>query len=277
MSQSVSRRSFLGIAGGTASVLGLGLAGCSSDSDDAAVEDDATTDDDAAADDTAASYVIATDTTFAPFEFTDENGDFVGIDVDILAAIAEDQGFEYELNSLGFDAAVAALESNQADAVIAGMSITEERQEKYDFSDPYYDSYVCAAAVDGGSITSLDDLSGMTVACKTATQSASWAESIAEEYGFEISYFAESDLMYQDVLTGNSGACFEDYPVMAYGIAQGNGLTVIATEEDEYATPYGFAVMKGENAELIEMFNAGLANIQADGTYDEIVAKYLEA
>lgn len=274
MSESVSRRTFLGVAGGTASVLGFGLVGCGSTSDDSA--DDSS--DDAASDDGATtSYLIATDTTFAPFEFTDESGEFVGIDVDILAAIKDDQGFDYELNPLGFDAAVAALESNQADAVIAGMSITEERQEKYDFSDPYYDSYVCAAAAEGGSVTSLDDLSGMTVACKTGTQSASWAESIAEEYGFEISYFDTSDLMYQDVLTGNSGACFEDYPVMAYGVAQGNGLTVIATEEDEFATPYGFAVMKGENAELLEMFNTGLANIQSNGTYDEIVNSYLEA
>lgn len=54
-------------------------------------------------------YVIATDTVFRPFEFTNENGEFVGIDVDIVAAIAEDQGFEYELQSLGWDAAVAAV------------------------------------------------------------------------------------------------------------------------------------------------------------------------
>ncbi len=265
----VSRRQLVSVAG-AASVLGLGLAGCSS-------SDSSTGSSAGSAATSGTTYVIATDTTFAPFEFTDENGDFVGIDVDILKAIADDQGFEYDLNSLGFDAAVAALESNQADGVIAGMSITEERQEKYDFSDPYYDSYVCAAAADGGDIASLEDLSGMTVACKTGTQSASWAESIADEYGFEISYFDTSDLMYQDVLTGNSGACFEDYPVMAYGVAQGNGLTVIATEEDEFATPYGFAVMKGENSELLEMFNAGLANIQDSGEYDEIVAAYLEA
>ena len=90
-------------------------------------------------------YIIATDTTFPPFEFTNEQNEFVGIDLDILAAVAEDQGFEYELQPLGFDAAVAALESGQADGVIAGMSITEERQEKYDFSEAYYDSTVCAA------------------------------------------------------------------------------------------------------------------------------------
>ena len=270
MSASVSRRTFLGIAGGAVSV--LGLAACNS-------ADSGTTDDaSAASDDTSdKTYIVATDTTFAPFEFTNEAGEFVGIDVDILAAVAADQGFAYELNPLGFDAAVAALESNQADAVIAGMSITPKRQEDYDFTDSYYQSSVCMAVKAGGDVKSLEDLAGKTVAGKTGTQSLDWAESIKDEYGFEITYFDTSDMMYQDVQTGNSAACFEDTPVMEYGVAQGNGLEVVAKEEDDYASPYGLAVMKGENSELIEMFNTGLANIQASGEYDEILAKYLEA
>lgn len=272
MSSSVSRRQFLSVAGGTAAVLGMGLVGCNGSDTSASTGSDASSDD--ASDKT---YIVATDTTFAPFEFTNDANEFVGIDVDLLAAIAADQGFKYDLQSLGFDAAVAALEAGQADAVIAGMSITDERKEKYDFSDPYYESYVCAAAKDGGDVTSLDNLSGQTVACKTGTQSASWAESIKDEYGFTITYFDSSDMMYQDVLTGNSAACFEDYPVMAYGVAQGNGLTIIGTDDTDYASPYGFAVLKGQNGELIEMFNAGLKNIQDSGEYDEIVAKYLEA
>lgn len=271
MSYSVSRRRFLSVAGGAATVLGMGLVGCGGSSDSASSD----TGSDASSEDK--TYIIATDTTFAPFEFTNDQNEFVGIDVDILAAIAADQGFKYDLQSLGFDAAVAALESNQADGVIAGMSITPEREEKYDFSEPYYDSYVCAAAADGGDVTSLDGLKGKSVACKTGTQSAAWAESIADEYGFTITYFDTSDMMYQDVLTGNSAACFEDYPVMAYGVAQGNGLTIIGTDEEDFATPYGFAVLKGKNAELLEMFDAGLKNIQDSGEYDEIVAKYLEA
>lgn len=222
-------------------------------------------------------YVIATDTTFAPFEFTDESNQFVGIDVDILAAVAADQGFDYELQSLGFDAAVASLESGQSDAVIAGMSITEERQKKYDFSEAYYDSYVCLAAAADSDIAGYEDLKGKTVAAKTGTQGADCAESLKDEYGFDIQYFDESSLMYQDVVTGNSVVCFEDQPVMAYGISQGNGLKIIAEEKENFSTPYGFAVMKDQNSELLEMFNTGLANIIENGTYDEIVAKYTSA
>jgi polar amino acid transport system substrate-binding protein len=90
----------------------------------------------ATAADDAETYVIGTDTTFAPFEFTSPDGELVGIDMDLLRAIAKDQGFEVEIRQLGFDAAVQALQANQVDAVMAGMSITEERQETFDFSEP---------------------------------------------------------------------------------------------------------------------------------------------
>lgn len=221
-------------------------------------------------------YKIATDTTFAPFEFKNESGDYVGIDIDILAAIAQDQGFKYELNPLGFNAAVAALESNQADAVIAGMSITKERQQKYNFSAPYYDSgVVMAVSASDNTVKSYKDLAGKKVAVKTGTEGATFAESIKDTYGFELVYFDESPLMYEDVKTGNSVACFEDYPVMGYGISQGNGLKMVT--DMEKGSSYGFAVFKGKNAELLKMFDAGLKNIKANGKYQEIIDKYISA
>ncbi len=218
-------------------------------------------------------YIIATDTTFAPFEYQDENGEYVGIDIDLLAAIAEDQGFEYELQPLGFDAACQALETDQADGVIAGMSIKEERKEKYDFSEPYFDSAVVVAAKEGLGLSGLEDLKGKTVAVKVGTEGASYAESIKDEYELELQYYDESPLMYQAVTSGNAAACVEDYEIMRFGIENGNGLEMVG--EKQVASQYGFAVKKGENAELLEMFNTGLANIIANGKYDEILAKYL--
>ena len=84
----------------------------------------------------------------------------------------------------------------------------------------------------------------------------------------------DSSMMYEAVKSGNAVACFEDYPVMAYGVQQGNGLKLLVENTESYATPYGFAVKKGENSELIDMFNAGLANIKENGTYQEIIDKY---
>jgi polar amino acid transport system substrate-binding protein len=224
-------------------------------------------------------YVIATDTTYAPFEFTDDKGNFIGADLDILDAVAKDQGFQYELRRLGFDAAVAALESNQADGVIAGMSITDKRKEKYNFSEPYYDKVriVMAVAANNTTIKSYADLNGKTVAAKTGTEGARYTESLAPKYHFKINYFADSPTMYEDVKTGNAVACFEDLPVMAYGISRGNGMKLV---DDPSETPpsssFGFAVLKSNqaNQKLLEKFQAGLANIKKNGKHAEILKKY---
>ena len=86
-------------------------------------------------------FVIATDKGFSPFEFQDAEGNIVGIDMDILAAVAEDQGFTYDLQYIGWDAAIAACQAGQADGMIAGASITDERKANgWTFSDGYYDA-----------------------------------------------------------------------------------------------------------------------------------------
>lgn len=219
-------------------------------------------------------YVIATDTTFAPFEFVDENGEFTGIDVELLDAIAENQGFDYELKSLGFDAAVQAVETQQADGVIAGMSITEERQQTFDFSEPYFDSGTTFAVLEGSDVETYEDLEGKNVAVKTGTQGATIAQSMADEYGFTVTTFDDSSNMYQDVITGSSAAAVEDYPVMAYAINSG-GLNLKIIGDQLEPVSYGFAVLAGENEELLQMFNDGLLAIRESGEYDEIVDKYV--
>ncbi|MCD8215724.1 MAG: transporter substrate-binding domain-containing protein [Clostridiales bacterium] len=259
-----------------AGVMVLSLAACGSSSSDseAAVEEEAEeAAEEAESDGTV--YIIGTDTTFAPFEFQDVDGNQIGIDMDLLAAIAADQGFEYEINVLGFNAAVQALESKQVDGVIAGMSITEERQEKFDFSDPYFDSGVIMGVAADSDISGYEDLAGQNVAVKQGTEGSAFAESIAEEYGFNMVTFDDSSMMYEDVMAGNTAACFEDYPVLGYAINQGLALKTVT--EKEQGSSYGFAVSKGENAELLEMFNAGLANLRESGEYDEILATYISA
>ena len=221
-------------------------------------------------------WVIATDTVFKPFEYTDENGNFVGIDVDILAAIAEDQGFKYELKSLGWDAAIAACQAGQADGMIAGASITDERKESgWIFSDGYYTATQCMAVAENSDIKGFEDLKDKQVAVKTGTQGASYAESLKDEYGFTLNYFEDSPTMYQAVAGGQAAACFEDTPIMAASIKDGGlGLKIVEGSENEGAD-YGFAIFNSDEQELLDMFNAGLANIKANGKYDEIIAKYL--
>ena len=221
-------------------------------------------------------WMVATDTVFRPFEYTNEKGEFVGIDVDLLAAIAEDQGFKYELNSLGWDAAVLAVQTGQADAIIAGATIKQERIDSgWIFSEGYYDATQTFVVAAGSDITSFEDLAGKNVAVKNATAGADFANSLKDEYGFTVTVFEDSPTMYQDVINGNSAACVEDTPIMAANIKDSGIALQIPDGMESEGAPYGFAIMDTADQELLDMFNAGLANIKANGTYDEILAKYL--
>ena len=222
-------------------------------------------------------WVIATDTVFKPFEYTNEKNEFVGIDVDIMAAVAEDQGFEYELQSLGWDAAVAAVQSGQADGIIAGATIKQERIDSgWIFSDGYFDATQTFVVAEGSDIASFEDLAGKNVAVKNGTAGMDFANSLKDQYGFTVTVFEDSPTMYQDVILGNSAACVEDTPIMAASIKEGGLALQIPAGMESEGAPYGFAIMNENNQELLDMFNKGLANIKANGKYQEILDKYLK-
>ena len=222
-------------------------------------------------------WIVATDTVFKPFEYTDENNEFVGIDVDLLAAIAEDQGFDYELQSLGWDAGVAAVQAGQADALIAGATIKQERIDSgWIFSDGYYNATQTFVVAKGSDIKSYEDLKGKNVAVKNGTAGADFADSLKDEYGFTVTVFEDSPTMYQDVIIGNSAACVEDTPIMASSIKEGDLALEIPEGMESEGAPYGLAIMNEDNQEILDLFNAGLKNIKADGTYQKIIDKYLK-
>ena len=218
-------------------------------------------------------FIIGTDTTFAPFEFR-ENGELTGIDMDLIRAIAKEGGFEVEIRSLGFNAALQALSSNQVDGVIAGMSITDERKQVYDFSEPYFESGVqMAVAKNDDTIKGYEDLRGKTVVAKTGSEGEAYANSIADQYGFTVKPLDQSATMYESVKAGSAVAVFDDYPVLAYGVAQNNGLKTVTDKVP--GGSYGFAVNKGKNTALLASFNDGLAQLKASGEYQKILDKYL--
>jgi polar amino acid transport system substrate-binding protein len=210
----------------------------------------------------------------APFEYLDvETNTYVGLDMDLLAAIAEDQGFQYEVKNEGFKAAMAAVQAGQADAMIAGMTINEDRLETFDFSDGYFvDGQIMAVAA-GSDVNALEDLSGKVVATKASTLGYEYAKSIQEKYQFEIQVYEDSPTMYTAVMQGKNVACFEDRTVVEWAI-KSQGLDLQTVGDVINPKNYGFAVKKGQNPELIEKFNAGLAKLKENGKYEEILAKY---
>ena len=244
------------------------FAGCSGKADDAKKDDNAASNEKV--------WVIATDNSFNPFDFKDANGNIIGIDIDIINAIAEDQGFKIELNSIGWKGAIAACQAGQADGLIAGASITEGRQkEGWIFSDSYYDATQTMTVAADSDIKGFEDLKSKTVAVKTGTEGATYAESLKEEYGFTITQFKDSPTMYQAVLGGQAVACFEDTPVMKASIKDGKLALKVLDNTANDGAGYGFAIFDANNQELLDMFNKGLANIKENGKYNEILNKYL--
>ena len=261
-----------------AAVLAAGVAGCGSSASEAqpaaakpevAAEEkveESTDTDQADPAGTGKKWVIATDTAFKPFEYTNESGDFVGIDVDILDAVAKDQGFEYELQVLGWDASIAACQAGQADGMIAGASITEERKESgWIFSDGYYDADQCLAVAEASEIKGFADLKGKDLAVKTGTMSAEYAESMVDEYGFSIVYFEDSPTMYQAVVGGQVAGVIDDTPIMAANIKDGGLAMKLVDGTGNDPAEYGLAVFSADNQELVDLFNAGLKNIKENG------------
>ena len=218
-------------------------------------------------------YVIASDSSFAPFVFQNSSNQYTGIDMDLIKAIAEDQGFEIEITNPGFDAAINAVQSGQADGMIAGMSVTDTRKETFDFSDSYYTANTILGVKESSTISSYDDLKGKTVGVKNGTASQTFLTENQSKYGYKIKTFADGSSMYDSLNTGSIDAVMDDEPVLKYSISQGQKLKTPIE-----GTPIGetaFAVKKGSNPELIEMFNNGLANLKASGEFQKILDKYL--
>lgn len=218
-------------------------------------------------------YVIASDSSFAPFVFQNSSNHYTGIDMDLIKAIAEDQGFEIEITNPGFDAAINAVQSGQADGMIAGMSVTDARKETFDFSDSYYTANTILGVKESSTVSSYEDLNGKTVGVKNGTASQTFLTENQSKYGYKIKTFADGSSMYDSLNTGSIDAVMDDEPVLKYSISQGQKLKTPIE-----GTPIGetaFAVKKGSNPELIEMFNNGLANLKASGEFQKILDKYL--
>ncbi len=218
-------------------------------------------------------YKVGTDLTFAPFEFQNDNGEYVGIDVDLLNTIAKKQNFTVDLKPLGFNSSVQAVQSGQVNAMIAGMSVTEERKKSFDFSNPYFIGGISMAVhKDNTQIKSYDDLKGKAVAVKTGTVSANYVDKIKDKYGFTVKSYDSADALYDVINVGGADAIFDDYPIIDYSITKGKSLKRVGDIQER--CDYAFAVKKGTNQELVNMFNEGLKELKQTKEYDAIIAKY---
>ena len=220
-------------------------------------------------------YKISSDSSFAPFVFQNDQSKYTGIDMELIKAIAKDQGFTLEISNPGFDAAVSDVQNGNADGMIAGMTVTDARKATFDFSDPYYTTNSILAVQESSKISSYEDLKGKTVGVKNGTASQTFLEENKSKYGYKIKTFSDGASMYDSLNSGSVAAIMDDEPVIKYAIKQGRKFKIPIE-----GTPSGqiaFAVQKDSNPELIEMFNNGLANLKESGEYQKILDKYLSS
>ena len=222
-------------------------------------------------------WIIAMDTVFKPFEYTDKDNNFVGIDVDIMKAVSEDQGFKCELKSLGWDAAIAACKAKQADAMIAGASITEKRKsEGWIFSDSYYTATQCMAVKEGSDIKSSADLAGKNVAVQLGTSGESLLseggdlESLAKTFG-KLTTCDSFLKCFTELGGGAVDAVIVDKPVATSYAQENAGFTIL--DEELGAEQYGIAFRSGDQ-ELCDAIEGAVQQLVDNGTYAKIAAKY---
>lgn len=243
-------------------VLGTLLVGCGGDSG---------TSGDSGSDDSAETYTVATDNNFVPFEFmNEETGEMEGFDIDLITAIADEAGFNIDIESMKFDGVVAGMQSGRYDIGIAGMTITEERQESIDFSDPYYDAgLMLAVNADNEEIQSEEDLAGKTVGTRSGTTSETYLRENHPDA--ELVTFPGIVEAYLDLESGRLDAVMYDVPNVQYYVA--NDAENLKTAGDILqGEQYGIAFPK--DSELVQDVNEALQTLIDNGTYDDIYEEW---
>ena len=215
--------------------------------------------------------IMATNATFPPYEYV-ENNEYEGIDIEIAQAIADELGLELVIEDVEFGSIIAGVESGKFDMGMAGMTVTEERLQNVNFSDTYATAVQSVIVPEGSTIASIDDLSSdMKIGVQQDTTGDIYA---SDDYGDAVVRYKNGADAVQALVTGKVDCVIIDNePAKAY-VAANEGLVILdsAYAEEEYA----ICIAK-ENEELLTDINGALAKLKADGTIDAIVTKYIPA
>ncbi|TMN23903.1 transporter substrate-binding domain-containing protein [Lentibacillus cibarius] len=215
-------------------------------------------------------YTVASDTSFVPFEFK-EDGEYVGFDIDLIHAVADEAGFNIELETTNFDGIIPGLQTGSFDMAVAGIGITEKRKKKIDYSDPYFESGLAIGVQkDNDSIKDIDDLEGKTIATRLGSTSSKYIKENIDNA--DTNQYEQLDQAYLAVENGSADAILYDAPNVKYYInTTGDKLKVVG---DLYkAEDYAIAISKGQE-ELVKSVDEALQTIKDNGTYDEIYEKW---
>jgi len=211
---------------------------------------------------TAGTLTVCTNPPFEPFEF-EEDGQIVGLDMDIVGEVAQDLGVTLTPKVAAFDGiqSGADLNSGNCDIVASGITITDERKAKFDFSEPYFDADQGLLVPEGSDLETVADLEGKKISVQQATTGETWVT----DNGLTAIQFADLGLQVQALKTGQVDAAVNDVAVLGPFVSEGFEVAATFSTGEQY----GLGIKKGNTA-LLDAVNATLDRIRTDGTYDAI-------
>ena len=222
-------------------------------------------------------YVVGTDAAYAPFESQNEKGEIVGFDIDVVKAVAAKGGFEVKFVNTPWEGIFNALNQGDRDMLVSAVTITDERKQTMDFSNPYFDANQLIAVKDGSKVTKFSDLTKLKVGVQTGTTGDEAVTKLQGKASANIKRFESTPLALKELEAGGVDAVVADNGVVIHYVNNNAG-SKFKTVADATFVPeqYGMPVKKG-NTELLAKLNKGLADIKSDGTYDKIYAQYFGA
>lgn len=218
--------------------------------------------------------VFGTNAEFPPFEFVSSNGlidQYDGIDIAVAKKIGDDNGMAVKIENMEFDSLLIALQNGQIDAVIAGMTVTEERKEAVDFSTPYYVAKQVMIVKEGSDIKKAADMADK----KIVVIQGYTGETCVNDMGYDYEAFKKGTEAVMELVNGKCDVVVIDSATAAKYIGDNEGLAIVEDDEAFASEEYAIAVAKG-NEELLAKINASIEKMIADGTINEFSAKYAE-
>lgn len=216
--------------------------------------------------------VMGTNASFPPYEFTDNEGNIVGIDAEIAAAVAEKMGYELEIKDMEFDSLITAVQNGSIDFALAGMTVTDKRKESVNFSDTYATGVQVIIVKEDSAIATPDDLEGKKIGVQTGTTGDNYC---TDDYGQEnVNQYNNGALAVAALANGQVDCVVIDNEPAKNYVEANEGLKILETE---YVTEDYAAAIAKDNDKLLNGFNDALKDLKADGTIDKIINKYIPA
>ncbi|TCS83301.1 basic amino acid ABC transporter substrate-binding protein [Tepidibacillus fermentans] len=219
-------------------------------------------------------YVVVTNAEFPPFESTLPSGEIVGFDIDLINAIAKAENMKIKIQHQGWEAMLKAVETGTADIGASGITIRDDRKEKYDFTSPYFEATQLILVPQESNIKSANDLKGKNIGFQSGTTGETAAQNIFGKDYKGLKGYPDLPTAVNDLFTGRIAAVIGDNAVVAEFVKKNPDKKLQLIKDDAFEKEYyGFIVKKG-NKELLDKLESGLKKIKEDGTYQKIYNQY---